>query len=97
MINPVTNIVPLKVGESSQSSTKPEGDSFASVLGQALDKVGQMETDAAKQSYQLAAGQSPDMHTALIASEQANLAIQLTVQVRNKAVEAYQEIMRMQM
>jgi len=42
-------------------------------------------------------GKEEDLHRAIIALEKANLALGLTVQVRNKVIEAYQEIMRMQM
>ena len=45
----------------------------------------------------LASGQAPDLHSVTIAAEKATLSFQLAVQVRNKALEAYQEIMRMQL
>ena len=38
-----------------------------------------------------------DLHTAMIAVQKASLALELTLQVRNKAIESYQEIMRMQL
>jgi len=44
----------------------------------------------------LAAGQVEDISEVVIAGEKASIAVQLTMQVRNKMVEAYQEIMRMQ-
>ena len=46
---------------------------------------------------QFATGQATDLHDVMIKTEQANLTFQLGVQVRNKLVDAYQEIMRMQM
>jgi flagellar hook-basal body complex protein FliE len=42
-------------------------------------------------------GESQDLHTTVIAMQKADLSFQLMMQVRNKIVEAYQEIMRMQM
>ena len=44
----------------------------------------------------LAAGELEDISQAVVASEKADIALQLTLQVRNKVVDAYQEIMRMQ-
>ena len=54
----------------------------------------QLEADAAAE--RVSTGQVEDLHTAVIAMQRASLALDLTVQVRNKAIEAYQEIMRMQ-
>ena len=47
-------------------------------------------------SKALAAGQVEDISQVVVAAEKADIALQLTLAVRNKAVEAYQEIMRMQ-
>ena len=44
----------------------------------------------------LALGQEVDLHEVMIASQKANITMQLTLEIRNKAVEAYQEMMRMQ-
>ena len=65
---------------------------FASGL-QAVDKAMQ-QADALGQ--QVATGQLKDVHQFTAAAAKANLAMELTVAVRNRAVEAYQEIMRMQ-
>lgn len=97
MINPVSNILQPSVAPTGGNGTAASNVSFSKILGESLDKVANMENEAANLGNQLAAGQGTDMHTVMIASEKASLAVQLTVQVRNKAVEAYQEIMRMQM
>ncbi|BCJ85257.1 flagellar hook-basal body complex protein FliE [Effusibacillus dendaii] len=96
MMNPVSNMFPVMAGTSDNKPSATE-NSFSKVLGDALNKVADLETESANIGEQLAAGQGPDLHTAMIAGEKASLAVQLTVQVRNRAVEAYQEIMRMQM
>ncbi|MGB3261796.1 flagellar hook-basal body complex protein FliE, partial [Paenisporosarcina sp.] len=50
-----------------------------------------------KLTNQLVTGEVKDIHEVMIASQKASLSLQLTVQVRNKVVEAYQEVMRMQL
>lgn len=71
------------------------GQSFAEVLQNTLDQVQQLQATADRSALLVATGQAQDLHTAMIAAEKATLALDLTVQVRNKVLEAYQEIMRM--
>src|SRR3972149_1268400 len=84
-------------GVQSQPSIQTSTSSFGQYLKSALSNVEDLQV-ASNQSIELAgAGQGPDVHTVMIQAEKAKLALDLTVQIRNKAVEAYQEIMRMQM
>ncbi len=69
---------------------------FGEYLKNALNEVNKLELEADNLTKRLAAGEDIDLHTVMIATEKANIALQMTVQVRNKAVEAYTEIMRMQ-
>ncbi|MFK4301436.1 flagellar hook-basal body complex protein FliE [Paenibacillus sp. NRS-1782] len=69
---------------------------FGSFLKDALNEVGQQEAATHTMSDQFMAGKV-DVDQVLITSQQALLSLQLTTQVRNKAIEAYQEIMRTQM
>lgn len=80
-------------GNASASGSDSE---FADILRQALAEVNQLQHDADRASLQLALGQIDDLHQVTILTEKAHLALQLTVAVRNKIVEAYQEISRMQ-
>lgn len=68
---------------------------FGDFLAEALGKVEAAQNDAASAAQRLATGEIKDVSEVTIASEKANLALQLTVQVRNKVLEAYQEVMRM--
>lgn len=68
---------------------------FGDFLRLALAKVEQSQTDASRAAQQLATGEIKDVAEVMIASEKASLSLQLTIQVRNKLLEAYQEIMRM--
>ena len=74
-----------------------EGDkSFGELLAEVLGDVNKLQKDAEKASVDLATGNLQDISQVTIAAEKASIALQLTMQVRNKAVDAYQEIMRMQ-
>jgi flagellar hook-basal body complex protein FliE len=70
--------------------------SFTTLLQQSLERVDglQHEADAAARAFAL--GQAPSVHDTIIAMEKADLSLRLATKVRNKVVEAYQEIMRMQ-
>jgi len=70
---------------------------FISYLNNALQEVDDLQKEAADSAKKLVLGGEDYLHNTMIAYEKANLALQLTIEVRNKIVEAYQEIMRMQM
>lgn len=61
-----------------------------------VGKVGELQAGADKSIQGLATGQNNGLHEVMLAVEKASVSFQLLTQVRNKAVEAYQEIMRMQ-
>ena len=70
--------------------------SFGDLLKDAVDQVNQLQGQADRLADQLASGKLDNVHQVMIAMEKASLALQLTIQVRNKVIEAYQEIMRTQ-
>lgn len=73
-----------------------DGGGFGSVLSSALNQVSGMQNDAAQQVNTLTAGGSADMGKVMISVEKADVAFQLMMQVRNKIVNAYQDIEKMQ-
>jgi flagellar hook-basal body complex protein FliE len=74
-----------------------KGDgSFAGVLKSSLAEVNQLQQKADAAITALATGDKASLHDTMIAMEQADVSFRLMMQVRNKIVEAYQEIMRMQ-
>lgn len=70
---------------------------FADFLKESLNQVSQADAQSNDMTNKLIRGENVDLHQVLIAGQKASVAMQLTMEVRNKAVEAYQEIMRMQM
>lgn len=72
-----------------------EGPGFAEMVGNAIDKVNasQAQADNAVQSFMT--GETTEIHQVMLQMEQARLSMMMAVEVRNKSVEAYQEISRM--
>lgn len=78
-----------------QTENKTEG--FAEIFKNSLEEVNKLQNNSDKLTGQLATGEVNDVSEVMVAAQKASLSLQLTVQVRNKAVEAYQEVMRMQL
>lgn len=77
-------------------STQNAGPSFADTLKEAVNNVNQLSLDADKKAQELATGKTDDIAGVMIATEKADVALRAMVQVRNKIIDAYQEIMKMQ-
>lgn len=73
-----------------------QGGSFADVLRQVFADANQAQLQADRLGEQLVTGQVQDVSQVMIAAQKAELSLQLAIQVRNKLLEAFQEIMRMQ-
>jgi flagellar hook-basal body complex protein FliE len=69
---------------------------FSSLLQNAIGEVSRLEESAEQTAGQLVAGTGVDVHQAVIAVEKANMAFELALAVRNKAVQAYQQVMNLQ-
>ncbi|WP_077211517.1 flagellar hook-basal body complex protein FliE [Bacillus dakarensis] len=69
---------------------------FASVLKESIEKVNEAQIQSDKMTEKLARGENVDLHSVMIASQKASISLQATMEIRNKVVEAYQEVMRMQ-
>jgi flagellar hook-basal body complex protein FliE len=80
----------VRAGESSR------GD-FGEILKDAISTANDLQKQSDQQIQNFIAGESQDLHTTVIAMQKADLSFQMMMQVRNKIVQAYQEIMRMQM
>ncbi|MGF6989166.1 flagellar hook-basal body complex protein FliE [Lachnospiraceae bacterium PF1-21] len=78
-----------------QKNSQGEEGLFKSVFEEAIGTVKEAENNLANQQYLLATGQIDDAHTVQVAASEAQLAVDMLVQLRNKALEAYNELMRM--
>lgn len=81
----------------SPAGEEKEKSSFKEILRAKLEEVALLQARADQLAQGYLTGEIEDIHTVILAAEEANLALQLTVQLRNKIVEAYQEISRMQL
>lgn len=96
-------IEPLKLlpagidrAQSLMKAPETEGKNFSEFLSDALANVNKLQEDSKQASINLATGKIQDVSEVVVATEKATIALQLTMQVRNKVLDAYQEIMRMQ-
>ena len=100
---PITNITAhLPAGPAAgfrQIGTEPitqAPSGFADMLKSAIADVNQKQNQSDSATAALAQGKPIDLHEVMIASQKATITLQAALEIRNKAVEAYQEIMRMQ-
>lgn len=94
----VNRIQPLGLSSATVASRQrvSASSSFADLLQGLMEQAVQRQSDADELSRQLALGETDQVHAVMIAAEKAALTWQLLQQVRNKLLEAWQEIMRMQ-
>ncbi len=76
--------------------TEKAAPSFGSLLGRLVGEVNAKQAVAGDAVAGVLGGQNVSLHQAMIAMEEASVSFQLMVEVRNKLLEAYQEVMRMQ-
>jgi flagellar hook-basal body complex protein FliE len=91
---------PAQAPASVQPSTTAQStgsDSFPSMLGNLVGEVVQKQADASDTANALLSGKNVSLHQTMISMEEANVSFQLMVEVRNKLLDSYQELMRMQM
>ncbi len=85
-----------EIGSPQKPVAPNEGARFGDVLKDAISTVNELQKQSNQEIQKLMTGESQDLHTAVIAMQKADLSFQMMMQVRNKIVQAYQEIMRMQ-
>ena len=81
---------------SSAGTSSSKQKSFADTLNDAINNVNQLHKASDKGIQNLATGRTDNIAEVMIASEKADIALKLMVQVRNKIIDAYQEVMKMQ-
>ena len=97
MALPITPIGGINPGiVQTPGASKPSGE-FQSTLENAIDRVEQFRKTADQSVEQFLTGEGGELHGAILATQRAQLSFDLFLQVRNKVVDAYQEVMRLQM
>ncbi|AEA34164.1 flagellar hook-basal body complex protein FliE [Hippea maritima] len=82
--------------DNNPKAEKPEGDSFADILKKSLDEVNKLQNKADESIKDIASGKMENIQDAVMAIEKADVSLKLLTEIRNKAIEAYKEVMRMQ-
>ncbi|MGB9809637.1 MAG: flagellar hook-basal body complex protein FliE [Caldanaerobacter sp.] len=96
MINQVTNVQPVTLTQTNNISPSTNKiNSFSDFLKEALNKVNDLQLQAIEDDKELVTGEIDDINKVMIDAVKADIALQLTIQIKNKVLEAYQEIMRM--
>ena len=94
-ISPVSSIPSLPAIQPAGSGSQP--GAFQNVLNSAIGTIESAQTDAASAVQRFLTGENEELHTAALAVNQAQMSFDLGMQVRNKVLDAYQQIMQMQM
>ncbi len=92
--NNIGTIIKDNVGGNNIST--PSGGNFADLLKKELDQTNTLQENANKASVDIATGTVKDLHKANIAIEQAEIDMKLMLEVRNKALSAYKELIKTQ-
>ncbi len=95
-IIPITGPLSQATQLSKPASPNEKGEDFGKMLMDVMKDVNASQQESIAKQNAFMTGQPIDVHDVMIAMENASTTLQLTMQVRNKLLEAYQEIMRMQ-
>lgn len=93
---PIQQIAPIKiVAPAAESTASASSANFRSVLENAVNSVDASQKSADQAVQQFLTGQNEEVHSTALAIQRADIHFDMFMQVRNKVVNAYQEIMRM--
>jgi len=95
---PVSNIAPIQIPDLTvPAAAESSGDNFSSILKNTISTLQSTQSDADAAIQKFLTGENDDLHTTVLATQRAEMAFDLGLQVRNKVVSAYQEVMKMQL
>jgi flagellar hook-basal body complex protein FliE len=103
MAVPFNPIGPTPVGPTGPGQTRPEsagaadGSSFKDVLHNSINEVNRLQQEATQATEDLVAGRTQDVGQVLAASQKAEVAFQMLMEIRNKLVTAYDELRQMRL
>lgn len=88
-IQPLTTVANVKNNQQIENQ-------FSTILVDSIKSMNNEQIESGEMVQAFLKGEGPDLHTVMINTEKANMSVEFAVQIRNKVMEAYQEIMRMQ-
>ena len=92
----VEKVVLDNFAQTGPNKTDKSTTSFSEVLKDSINKVGELQKEASEQTEKLVKAEGHDIHNTMISVEKADMSFQLMMQIRNKIISAYEEIMRIQ-
>ena len=97
MSAPILPISSVPLAEPIRPAGGSHGGAFQDVLSSAIQRVEAFGNNASASVERFLSGEGEELHSTVLATQRAEMAFELFLQMRNKVVSAYQEIMRMQM
>lgn len=94
--NPIQPIRPVQLSEALVQTRKAGQGDFSGALADAINAVQTVQNNAAEKVQRFLEGEGGDLHHLAMEQQKASLTFDMFLQVRNKVVQAYQEVMRMQ-
>ncbi|GED58187.1 flagellar hook-basal body complex protein FliE [Brevibacillus formosus] len=91
----ISQLTPIRTPSVNKPTPAEVSQEFSSFLSDAMNKVNQAQVESSNLADKFAAGEITDLHQVTVAGQKASVMLQMTMQVRNKMIESYQEIMRM--
>jgi flagellar hook-basal body complex protein FliE len=95
-ITPLTSLISNLNTTGTSAVSGANSSSFTNIFSDAINNLKETEATATAENEKLLTGESDDIHTAMIASQKAEVAVQLAVQIRDKVIASYNEVMNMQ-
>ncbi|HEX6771113.1 MAG TPA: flagellar hook-basal body complex protein FliE [Acidobacteriaceae bacterium] len=95
-LTPIHGLPAVQLPQSGATPVAQPGSPFATLMRNAMQQMQHLETNATQAVDGLMAGNGTDIHTAMIATQKADLAFEMALAFRNKAVGAYQQLMSTQ-
>jgi flagellar hook-basal body complex protein FliE len=95
-ISQINNLISNLNNTGSTNATSTNSN-FTDILSDALGNAQDTELSVQQQNTELLTGETDDLHTPVIEAQKAELALNLAIQIRNKVVDAYNQVMNMQL
>jgi flagellar hook-basal body complex protein FliE len=99
MTAPISNILSIAMpgAPAAAAGSSAQPGEFQKVLSGAIYSIESQQANASDAVQKFLSGENEELHTTVLATQRAELAFEMGLQVRNKVIDAYQEIMKMQM
>jgi flagellar hook-basal body complex protein FliE len=95
--SPIASINSIPMPNAAGPGASSGSGAFQNVLEGAINNLQSLQNNAGSAAQKFMSGENEELHTVALAGQQAELAFELGLQVRNKIVSAYQEVMKMQL